>query len=738
MQTLDDVFGSSSQNYRARVKKIYFEDDSTDFYIFQAEDLKTRKTRKVKGHFFSPRIYPGAEFEVLEGEWETHATYGKTFIVTQAQPLRDTQESRIEWVKNSCPSVGKIVAGKIVKALDAEGTSIQEGFDDLDKLREYDFLPAGKAEVIYREWRSHNSYADSARYLTGLGLPTGSVKSVYEALGEDTKTIVTDNPYSLALAEGVSFPLADKIALTSGFTRDSQNRIASILEYMLEVSAQRNGHLYLEKHKLLRALDTLPKREKIQNFGRQLQAQDVAAALQDRVAKGRLVVDGSMVYLKQNYEVEHGSAELLHEFSGDVNLGVDTEAFIEEYERIYGISFSPQQAEAVHVLNDTKVLLLTGLPGTGKSTVTKALVRLFDKAEMSYTLMAPTGIAAKRLSSVVGAPAGTIHRTLGYTGDSWTFNTDNKFVTDAVIVDEVSMVDQKLLHCLLSALKPETIIVLVGDHAQLPSVGAGNVLHEMIRSQAIPRIHLTDIFRQDGASDIVLNAHRINSGESLILADPTDKTTDFRFIQESNPDRIREGVMHVVKKLYNSSADATFQVISPTYKGPLGVDRFNEEIKALLNPKHRQQEVMLRKRSFREDDRLMIVKNNYNMEVYNGEIGKLHQIKRKEKLLRVKIFDTPNDRILDLPFSTAAPLTTLAYALTVHRVQGQEFDYVILPFHSMFSIQLQRNLLYTAVTRAKKKVFIFGEHKALMKAIANDSVVQRNTDFARRLRELLG
>lgn len=737
MQTLDDIFGSSPATYRARVKKIYFEDDSTDFYIFQAEDLKTRKTRKCKGHFFSPRIYPGAEFEVVEGEWESHAKYGKTFVVHQAQPIRDTYESRLEWLRNSCPSLGKIHAGKILKTLQAEGVTAQEGMEDLEKLREMDFLPPGKADVIFREWRSHNSYADAARFLTGLGLPTSSVKSVYEALGEDTMTIVNDNPYALALSEAVSFPLADKIALNFGFTKDSQVRIASILEYMLEVSAQRNGHLYLEKHKLLRAMDRLPEREKVASFGRQLQATDIASALQDRVAKGRVVIDGSMIYLKKNFEVEDGSARLLKEFSGDVNLGVDTNAFITEYERIYGISFSSQQADAVHALNDTKVLLLTGLPGTGKSTVTKALVRLFEKAQMSYTLMAPTGIAAKRLSSVVGASAGTIHRTLGYTGDAWTFNADNKFVTDAVIVDEVSMVDQKLLHCLLSALDPKTILVFVGDHAQLPSVGAGNVLHEMISSEAIRRVHLTDIFRQDGASDIVLNAHRINSGGDLLLADPTDKSTDFRFIQEDNPDKIMAGVLHVVEKLYKSSSDSTFQVITPTYKGPLGVDRFNEEIKALLNPKHRQQEVMLRRRSFREDDRLMIVKNNYNLEVYNGEIGKLHEIKRKEKLVRVKVFDTPNDRILDLPFSVATPLTTLAYALTVHRVQGQEFDYVILPFHSMFSIQLQRNLLYTAVTRAKKKVFIFGEYKALVRAINNDSVVQRNTDFARRLRELL-
>jgi len=667
MKTLDDMFGAPEAMFKGRVKKIYFEDDSTDFYIFMAEDLHTRKTRKIKGHFFSPRIFPGAEFEVREGEWEKSPKYGSTFVVLKAGPVRDSLDSRVEWVRNSCPSIGRINARKIAIHFENSGVDLQTGMEDLSALESLTYLPTGKALQIFQEWRSRNSYADAADYLTGLGLPSGSVKSVYEALGEDTVQTVNDNPYALALADGVTFPQADQIALNSGFTKDSQMRIASILEYMLDVAARRNGHLYLDKDSLLKALERLPKREKVKGFGRSLKLIDIADALDDRVAKGRVVVDGDKVYLKQSFDVEHGSAQLLQEFSGTVDLDIDMDEFLAEYERIYGISFSDQQAEAVRALNDTKVLLLTGLPGTGKSTVTKALVRLFEKADKTYTLMAPTGIAAKRLSTVVGSQAGTIHRTLGFSGDSWSFNERNKFMTDVVIVDEVSMVDQTLLYRLLSALNPSTTLVFVGDNAQLPSVGAGNVLHEMIASQAIRRVHLTEIFRQHGASDIVLNAHRINSGDDLLLGDPTDKNTDFRFIHLTDPDEIMAGVLHVVKNLYASSADVSYQVISPTYKGPLGVDRFNDEIKELLNPKTRQQEVTLRRRSFREDDRLMIVKNNYNFEIYNGEIGKLHQIKRKEKLLRIKIFDEPDDRMLELPFASAASLTTLAYALTVHR-----------------------------------------------------------------------
>lgn len=734
---LQDFLLPPSTKFRGKVTKIYFEDPDTDFYIFQAQDLDSGKKRKVKGYFFSPRIHVGAEFEVLRAEWEKSAKYGSTYVVEQARALRDTKDARISWVKNSCPSIGVIVAGKIVEAFETLGVEIEDGMQDLDLLKGLDFLGDAKAWHIHQEWQAHNSYANAAHYLTGLGLPTAKVKAVYEALGCDTEEIVMDNPYSLALAEGVSFPVADRIAMNAGFTQDSDMRISSILEYMLEVASERQGHLYLEKSKLLKAMERLPSREKVPDFGRKLAQVDIDSALANRVKKGRIVIEGDDVYIKKNYDVEHDSAVLLKELSGEIDLGVDTDTFLSEYERIYGITFSEQQADAVRALNENKVLLLTGLPGTGKSTVTKALVRLFDQAGISYTLMAPTGIAAKRLSTVVGAPAATIHRTLGFTGTEWKHNKDHKFVTDAVIVDESSMIDQYLLYKLLSALTPKTIVVFVGDHAQLPSVGAGNVLHEMIDCEVIKRIHLTEIFRQEGASDIVLNAHRINSGSELILADPTDKTTDFRFIQTDSMEGIAQGVLHVVKGLFQGSSEATFQVISPTYKGPLGVDRFNEDIKELLNPKTSQQEVTLRRTSFREDDRLMIVKNNYNLNVYNGEIGKLHQIVKKDKILRVKIFDEPHDRFLELPFAQAPNITTLAYAMTVHRVQGNEFDYVILPFHSSFSIQLQRNLLYTAVTRAKKKVFIFGEYKALVRAIENDSVTRRNTNFSKRLRELL-
>jgi len=737
-------FSSLSQtrtkSFRARVTKVYFSDKDSDFYIFQALNLDAGngKNAKIKGYFFSPRIYPGVEIKV-KGEWEKHPKYGYTFKAESYEPIYDGREAKEGYIAAQLPSVGPVVAGKIVGHFGED-----EVFDILDNepdaLRDLDFLSDTKAEAIAREWRQARMFGKVSQALLGMGLPSYLVKSIYATLGEKTLDIIQNNPYELALVENVSFPAADKIALQMGFAPDSEFRIASLLEYLITVASEQRGHLYLNKSGLHKALNRMPAKKGIEPFGRFLGQNDVEAALKEREAKDRIVLEDDRVYLKWNYEVEMNCARMLSEFSDDDHdLKINTDDFIEEYQRIYKFQFSDEQESAIRDLNENKVLLVTGGPGTGKTTVSKALVRLFKQSGKKFKLMSPTGIAAKRLSTVVGEDAGTIHRTLGYSPDgSWKFNEKNKYVTDAVLIDEISMLDQNLMYHLLSALKPSTILVFVGDDNQLPSVGAGNVLHEMINSGKIHRVNLTEIFRQQGASDIVVNAHRIKQGKELLIGDPTVSKTDFRFIEESDPDKIVSGILHVVEKIYKGKGDATFQVFSPTYKGPLGVDILNEKIKESLNPRQSQREVNLGKgKFFREEDRIMIVENDYNLDVFNGEVGKIYEVDKKAKKIRTKLFDEPSPRLLDIPYEKAKGLLMLSYAVTIHRAQGQEYDYVIFPFHRKFSIQLQRNLLYTAVTRAKKKVFIFGEWSALRRAIQNDEVSQRNTAFGEKLRKLI-
>jgi exodeoxyribonuclease V alpha subunit len=368
------------------------------------------------------------------------------------------------------------------------------------------------------------------------------------------------------------------------------------------------------------------------------------------------------------------------------------------------------------------------LPGTGKTTILKALVEISNKENLKVDLMCPTGIAAKKLSEVCEFDAKTIHKTLGFDGISWAKNEENTLNSDIIIIDEFSMVDQYVLYRILKATPQhkDFIMVFVGDHAQLPSVAPGNVLRELISDFRIPHVNLTKIFRQEEASDIILNAHVINNGSGQLV----NRKGDFLFQHIDEHHNILITLENLVTKL----KDKEFQVLSPTYKGMLGVTNINNRLQDLLNPITLDtKEFKSHDYNFRTGDRIMVIKNDYQNEVYNGEQGILRDIFFSSKQLEIEI----NNKIIHYYFNDAYNNIVLDYARTIHKVQSQEYDYVVMPFVKEFSIQLQRNLLYTAVTRAKKKVVIIGHTEALEKAIKNDDIIRRNTLFSERLdREL--
>lgn len=433
---------------------------------------------------------------------------------------------------------------------------------------------------------------------------------------------------------------------------------------------------------------------------------------------------GAGLYPPDLYRYEQETARLLVSGMTPVQLDVDVDAFLSEYERGHKIDLSDAQRDAVRLLLNNRVLVLTGLPGTGKTTVVRTIVKLFESAKLNLLLLAPTGIAAKRLASVAGHRASTIHRALKYDGQFWGHHEADKLVVDAVVVDEMSMVDMELMYRLTSALQPGTILVFVGDDAQLPSVGPGSVLRELVSCPALPRVRLTQIFRQSERSDIVLNSHRINRGEPLPLGDK-QADSEFRFLHMVDEHLIVDLIVQMAVKL--KGRNANFQVLAPKYDGVAGVNNLNDRLREALNPSEGQREVKWGDLSARIGDRLMVVQNDYKKNVYNGDVGKLVGIERDELVLRIHDAGIDGtDMVVRFSKDDAAKLR-LAYAVTVHKCQGLEFDTIILPIVRSHGWMLQRNLLYTAVTRARSKVWVLGEESAVSKAISNDKVLLRNT-----------
>jgi exodeoxyribonuclease V alpha subunit len=580
-------------------------------------------------------------------------------------------------------------------------------------------------------WEQAIATRDLSGVLKVGGLSSMDIQLAMARFGMEAASVIRQNPYRLMEVVD-DFPKIDRFAVDQmGFKLNAPQRVGGAILWVLRESAHQ-GHLYLRRAELPVMLDRLVKRHSM------FALVDEGEAAFDKIVDG-LVADkavvleeGTGVYLPDHYEFERQSAKLLSSLLAPASINVDLKLFLEAYERSNHITLSDAQRQAVESLARDRVLVLTGLPGTGKTTAVRALVRLFEENRVSFSLMAPTGIAAKRLAAVTGQDASTIHRALRYDGKRWGFGAHNRFIIDAVIVDEVSMVDQELLYRLLRALRSDTVLVLVGDDAQLPSVGPGNVLRELVSCEDIPNVRLTQIFRQSEKGEIVVNAHRINDGHMPLL--PSAKEgQEFRFVRLSDEARIVDLIVGMAEKL--KSRDANFQILSPKYEGLVGVNNLNERLRDRLNPEgpREWQRGFLR---FRQGDRLMVVQNDYERGVYNGDMGKLVQIRDDNLIVRVHGLGGDDlDMEVEFPVGIVEDKLRLAYAVSVHKSQGSEFDTIILPVVKSQGRMLQRNLLYTAVTRARKFVWLLGEEAAIQRAVNNNLVVRRNTAFAKAVTE---
>lgn len=697
------------------VHRVIFQSGS--FFIILCvckEEVEGKRSWIARGHLFGLAwLTPSVPLR-LRGVLTNHRKHGRQLRIKTWEPWYDDRQG-FQTFFSSC------IRGADYESVNAicerYGANVLEALKTPSKiLAEVQANPVDLRSTVLG-WEQTIAISSLSHFLDGMS--ASDVQAALQRFGSDAAAILKENPYRLLEIPEFSFPKADAFASSLGFSPTSPERLAGAVLWTL-YRATHAGHLFLKPTDIPVLMADIQCDEPVQG--------DYAQALATLAEQKAVVIEGkSRVYLQDYFRYERISAARIAALLSPATLAVDLEPFLQEFERSTHLELSEAQKDAVRGLSKSRVLVITGLPGTGKSTSVRALVRLFEQARVSFALMAPTGIASKRLAHITGYPASTIHRALGFDGSVWKHGPDNKFVIDAVIVDELSMVDQELIYRLLDALRSDTILVLVGDAAQLPSVGPGNVLKELSSCDALPCVKLTKIFRQSVEGGIVSNSHAINSGEFPELGDPKG-TSDFKFVVMQNDEMIQACIVRMAAKL--KERDANFQVLSPKYGGVVGVDALNVALRQVLNPPGAP-EWRGERQHFRVGDRVMVTKNDYKKGVYNGDVGKLLSV--GSDCLSVRIYRVDEDLLVNFNDMEAEDSLRLAYAVTVHKSQGNEFDTIIMPVVAEQGRMLQRNLLYTAVTRARRQVWLLGQHSALRRAIDNNKVIHRNTVLSRAL-----
>lgn len=699
--------------------------NSGDYHIMNFEAVGHR-TAKVKGHLYGLLQAKTGMPIKLVGKWQQNKKYGQEFVFNTWEPWAiDADGVRsflhlavdgfadLRWVDALVAKYGI----QTFETLTLKAREIQlETFENVsDETRDRGLLG----------WEKALAQRDLALLLKDGGLTASDVQMVMGRFGMGASQAIVSNPFRLMEIPGFAFAKADKLALHLGIDPKDPRRVQGAVLWALQ-EASKQGHLYLRRGELVAQVADLMQRELVYPLPL---GDDPSKAYNDAVLellkqKSVMLDLEAGLYLPDLHTYERKAAEILAGLIRAPVAGNDVSAFLDAYERAHRISLSAAQREAVESLSKHRVLVITGLPGTGKTTVLRAIVRQLEESKLSFALMAPTGIAAKRLSAVTGQPASTVHRALGYDGDSWGHHENNRYVIDAVVLDEASMMDQELFYRLLVSLRPDTRLVLVGDDAQLPSVGPGNVLRELIDCRHVPHVRLTEIFRQAVKGEIVENSHLINSGKLPKLTVQRAES-EFRFVRLSDESRIVDLIVEMAIKL--KARNANFQVLSPKYDGVVGVNNLNSRLRDALNPEG-PKEWVRGAQHFRDGDRLMVVQNDYELGVYNGDVGKLRGIGRDSLFVDIHgISENQPSESVEFKHTLAETKLRLAYAITAHKSQGSEFDNIIMPIVKTQGRMLQRNLLYTAVTRARKRVWLIGEEAAVQKAVDNNKVVRRNT-----------
>ncbi|MBU5307999.1 ATP-dependent RecD-like DNA helicase [Clostridioides mangenotii] len=690
-----------------------------------------------------PTLAVGESVEV-SGKWVNHKVYGTQFEVNSFMPVTPSSLEGIYVYLSSgmINGIGEKMAKRIIDKFGVETLNVIQ--NEPERLEEVDGIGRKKVKQIVKSYEEDRELRNIIIELSPFGITPSFCLKIYKRYREKSIEVINNNPYQLAdEIRGIGFKIADNIAEKIGMEKDSKNRVAQGIIYTLNLSLN-NGHTYLPKNTLIQ--------DAVKLLG--IDSKIIEECIYELVYNKKIHIEKiegrELVYLMSYFLSENGVCSQIvklseHKFE-DLNVDIDEQ--IREVEDEEEIELANNQITAIKECVDNGLVIITGGPGTGKTTTINSIIKVFEKNKKEVILTAPTGRAAKRMSETSNKEAKTIHRLLemGFsTDDELMFfkSEEDPITADVVIVDEVSMVDIILMYNLLKAIKVGTRVILVGDSDQLPSVGAGNVLKDMIDSDVINVVRLTEIFRQAQESMIVVNAHRINNGQPLYL---NSKGKDFFFIKKDEPEDIVAEIVGLINerlpKFYGVDKLKDIQVLSPMRKGDLGVTNLNIILQKYLNKKEKfKVEETFSKRLFRVGDKIMQIKNNYTKKwetedqsdsgegIYNGDIGYVYHIDKQKKILYA-IFD--QERIVEYSYDELDELEH-SFCTTIHKSQGSEFPVVIIPITWAPPMLLSRNLLYTAVTRAKKLVVLVGEVKYLEYMIKNNRVNNRHSNLGYKL-----
>jgi exodeoxyribonuclease V alpha subunit len=722
-----------------RINNIVFCNKQTGFHVLKVTPDGGALTRVV-GTFGGVNLASGLKAKFY-GKYENHSTYGRQLTASTCEVIPEkTKSGLVSYLTSQVSSIGPITANRLFDAFGEELLTVLDR--DPERIRSCAFLTSTQSDSIIREWKQANDQRDSSIYLSTLGLSTNQIRSVYTLFGSSLRDAIKEDPYCLLRANGVGFVTADNAARRLGVGVDDLKRVKAVVLHIINELSVSDGHMYVSSQQILDyASKRLFRKGSIEPFshGEFLSESHFYKVLSDCIESSEIVVDDHRIYSSKNYICEKESAWSVAQFILKPPRNFeDLDKTLTDFEEKNNIKFSEDQRNAYLLLKKSRFLTVTGFPGTGKTTLITAFVDLFEKQNLSYTMMSPTGIAAKRLSQVTNRPASTIHRSFGFKKDgTWEFSPSNKYAVDAIIVDEMSMVDASLFRHLVTSIHQDTILILVGDSAQLPSVGAGHVLQNLIQCPDVPHVSLTQIYRQGKTSDIVAVAHSILKND--LIDTSFNRDSEFVFLP-----MLQDSVVGELKKLASKLKDGNknFQVISPMYDGELGVNNLNIKLRSILNPtviENKSVHIRSGETDIYEGDRVMVIKNDYDRMIFNGDVGKVVRIDIKNDEVDVKIhawFDQDSntakyvDKVMTFKVEEARSMLKVAYACTAHKCQGQEFDYVVMPMTSEYGIMLYRNLVYTAITRAKKKVFLFGDPNSFLHAIGNNRETVRNSNMS--------